>query len=51
MIGYTWLAEFTHAQASGSGISGVTTNYLHAVGIVGMRAVTGGERVPLSTCR
>jgi|GEM_PF-924223 RHS repeat-associated protein len=46
MIGYTWLAEFTDAQARVSEISGVTTTYLHAVGIIGMKGVTGGAQGP-----
>jgi len=46
MIGYTWLAEFTRVQQRVQEITGVTTSYLHAVGIIGMRTVTGGFQGP-----
>lgn len=46
MIGYTWLAEFTRAQQRISEISGVTTTYFHAVGIIGMKGVAGSAQGP-----
>jgi RHS repeat-associated protein len=39
MIGYTWLAEFTHVQQRVAEITGVLTTYPHAVGIIGMKPV------------
>jgi hypothetical protein len=46
MIGYTWIAECTRIQQRVQEITGVTTSYLHAVGIIGMRTVTGGFQGP-----
>lgn len=53
MIGYTWVAECTKVQQLVQEMTGVTTVWLHAVGIIGMRAVDGAQGpyvdLPLNT--
>ncbi|MDA8248906.1 MAG: DUF6531 domain-containing protein [Rhodospirillales bacterium] len=39
MIGYTWLAEVTRVEQRVTELAGVTTTWLHAVGIVGMKKI------------
>jgi len=53
MIGSTWLAEYTLAQQVIGELSGTTVTYLHAVGVIGMRAVGSSQGpfvdLPLNT--
>jgi RHS repeat-associated protein len=53
MIGYTWIAENTRMQALITELTGATTTWLHAVGIIGLKAVGSSEGpyvdLPLNT--
>jgi len=39
MLGYSWLAEATRTQQRVQELTGATTNYIHAVGVIGMKTV------------
>ena len=43
MLGYSWLAEGTDVQQRTQEITGVATSYLHAVGVIGTKAVGSSQ--------
>lgn len=43
MLGYSWVAEATDVQQRAQEITGATTTFLHAVGVIGMKAVGGAQ--------